>query len=148
MFTFVFLIPFFLCEKYLFRHCYVLRVQSSSSALLACDGGFIYPSDFLFENLSRQLLRPECLFFHRVWIRNSSPNLLRYLTYNINFSNLEEAFPTSPVDRIWDSSPLLFIYTHFAVVTHLLTLGSNSNCLLMNHGHNLIFTVAFLITSS
>ena len=66
MFTFVFLILFFffllLCEKYLFRHCYVLRVQSSSSALLAYDSGFICPSDFLFENLSRQLLRPEWVF--------------------------------------------------------------------------------------
>ena len=70
MFTFVFVILFFffcfafltLCEKYLFRHCYVLRVQSSSSVLLAYDGGFICPSDFLFENLSRHLLRPEWVF--------------------------------------------------------------------------------------
>ena len=66
MLTFVFLVLyFFVCyflmlwEKYLFSHCYVLRVQSSSSALLAYDRGFICPSDFLFENLSRQLLRPE-----------------------------------------------------------------------------------------
>ena len=68
MFTFVFLILCFLgfflllCEKYLFRHCYVLRVQSSSSALLAYDGGFICPSGFLFKNLSRRLLRPEWVF--------------------------------------------------------------------------------------
>ena len=60
MFTFVFLILFFfslLCEKYLFRHCYVLRVQVPRQHY---DGGFICPSDF--ENLSRQLLRPEWVF--------------------------------------------------------------------------------------
>ena len=68
-FTSVFLILrcffFFFCyvTNIFFCSCFVtviLRVQFSLSALLTYDSGFICPSDF--ENLSRQLLRPECFF--------------------------------------------------------------------------------------
>ena len=58
-------------------YCIVQRVQSSPSALLGYDGGFIRLSDFLSENLSRQLFYVQSgfFFFRRVWIRNTSPNL-------------------------------------------------------------------------